>query len=274
MSPTGAAVGVTFFGVLFLAIGVVCVVLGLGLDGSDRSALVGAGLVFALFSLIPLWRVPGVWREAAYARGDDGAVVEPGPAPDVPADGPWPVAAVAQALGNALQGSGYRVMHTPHRIRIDVDVADQSWWVLATKRGLKSAYAVQLLMTEPGRVIRSDFSRKIIWRAGVPSISGEARFASGRVWQWSRQVEYSVTPGGVRQVVDVLFSTKGLNETIGEVLREAGWMRPAREGRWGKFRDFYDGLDSNAKGALMMAGLVVLSVPVVLVGLLVKALMT
>ena len=122
------------------------------------------GAVFALCGLVPLWRVPGARRETSADRETDATVVEPGPAPAVPAAGPWPMPAVAQAPGNALQGSGYRVEFTPRRIRVDVDIVDTSWWVLATKRGFSQAYAVQLLMLKPGRVIRSDASRRVTWR--------------------------------------------------------------------------------------------------------------
>ena len=84
-------------------------------------------------------------------------------------------------------------------------------------------------------------------------------------------IEYSVTRRDVDKVLDVLFSTSRLNETIAWVLDEAGWLPPRREGRWGRFTDFYAGLDSNAKGALVMAAIGALAIPVVPIVLLIGA---
>ena len=48
-------------------------------------------------------------------------------------------------------------------------------------------------------------------------------------------------------------------------------LPPRREGRWGRFTDFYAGLDSNAKGALVMAAIGALAIPVVPIVLLIGA---
>ncbi len=80
-----------------------------------------------------------------------------------------------------------------------------------------------------------------------------------------------MTPRGVDKALDVLFSTSLLNETIAQVLDDAGWLPPERKGRWAKFADFCAGLDSNANGRLNMGAIRILAVPAVAIALIVEA---
>lgn len=144
---------------------------------------------------------------------------------------PWPVPVVAGALAAALKSTPYRVDHSDHQVQIRVELADQSWWVLATRQHLTDVFMVTLTEVEPGRFARNDQRFGLEWHAGVPRVTEPALSAgdsmsgvSGRTWSYTRRVE----PGnsaqtGLEPAINYTFTTADINEPLRGVLKASGW---------------------------------------------------
>ncbi len=142
---------------------------------------------------------------------------------------PWPVPDVAAALATELAGTPYAVEHNDDTITVSLDLADQTWWVLAGAQSLRETFSVSLVRERDGVFERTDRREMLHWQAGVPVRgglvgSGVGSVQLGRTFQWSKRIEWGASAEkGVGRQVDYTFSTADVAGPLQRVLGLAGW---------------------------------------------------
>lgn len=230
-----------FFGVIFAVAGL-AVVVGSFLIGEPftRWAVFAVGVLVLLVGIIPLAFAPRARREGGKAVAQD--LVPTHPRAVAHQSTPWPLADVAAALAQELEGTPYLVEHNEQMIRVTWDLEDRSWWVLAQKNGTDRVFETRLVQAGDAKLSRTDISHQLDWQAGVPVVGSlKASTAAGRVWTYEKRIEWGTDAEGLSRKVDYTFKTRDLNKPLAAVLRRAGWGRPV--------------LDGNAQGAVFVAGI-------------------
>lgn len=234
-----------------------------GINGPVWAALFW-GVVWGIAVVTTLIGFIGFLRETQpdLTAGEHQVVTAP-PTPLPPAadrKNPWPYAWLAPALAEAFDGTPYVVRSNGHSILVHADLADVRWQHVATLHHLEHAFVARFTPTDKRGVLkRTDESRRVEAHAGVQRLGAQVAVQSGRQWGYTRRVEYGLGLDGFKKRVDYEFSTAEINQPLKEILSRAGWRTA---------------LDSESKGALVMAAMGASALVLVPIGLGISALLS
>jgi hypothetical protein len=128
-----------------------------------------------------------------------------------------------RAVATAAEGSPYVVTRTEEGFDVALNIADDRWWTLLGKAGLRKTYVHHVSMPGPGTYTVTDDSRTVEWVGGVPRLSARAERIYGRVREFGLEKAWGVREDGtVGQVVDFRFSSEEGRDLITAVAERLG----------------------------------------------------
>ncbi|KRE98737.1 hypothetical protein ASG88_16965 [Nocardioides sp. Soil777] len=127
------------------------------------------------------------------------------------------------AVAAAAQGSPYAVTRTHEGFDVALDIADDHWWTLLGKAGLRKTYVHHVAAPGDGTFAVTDDSRTVEWVGGVPRLSAQAERVHGRVRELGVEKAWGVREDGtIGTVVDYRFSSAEGRDLVTAVAKQLG----------------------------------------------------
>ena len=105
------------------------------------------------------------------------------------------------------------------------NLVDAKWLKIIGVSGLKEAYEINILLDESQHEVSyKEHSGSISWSAGIPTLSFQAKYFSGKTKQFSKSIAWGVKPSlEVGKLYDYDFSTSKIKEPMLKIVEDAGW---------------------------------------------------
>ena len=145
------------------------------------------------------------------------------------------------AVAAAAAGTPYTVVPNKHGFDVQLDTASAQWWALFARVKMRRSFRWRVRERKDGHTFTiTDRRVDVDWRGGVPSLSdgsgfaggwdwstlswsGNFRFQSGRIIEFSRQNIWALSDRGrVEQVVDYRFNAREGRDLIRLVAKQQG----------------------------------------------------
>ncbi|WP_206447802.1 hypothetical protein [Agrococcus sp. KRD186] len=248
-SPTTRAAFLIGFGV-FMSAAAIIVLIFAGITGSVAMWIVGPLIVIVAATMLIYGSI--MLRDAIRIKhGGDLLPVVPRAATGAPQ--PWSWQQLAGDIAARFEGTPYTVSASDARIRVTADLADAAFLTPAALRTMRFVYTTEVLPGGNGRVRLNDSAVQVesgVGADGTPRLfaAGSARGSSGRVMQRTRRIEFGADAQGIGKKVDIDFSSGDVRGPITAAVQAAGLRTK---------------MSPNAKGALIVACIALLAVPLV-----------
>lgn len=188
-------------------------------------------------------------NEVALERADSMLPVRPQPARG--AQQPWTWQQLAGDIAARFDGQPVVVIANDDRIRVTADLADATFMTPLALRNVRDLYTVDV--ERAGARVRIETrSQQVEAQAGPDGTrlvaTGRVRASTGVVLRRTKRIEYGADADGWGRKVDIDFSSGSLSGPVKSAVRDAGLKLS-----WGP----------NGIGAIIVAGLALLAVPLV-----------
>lgn len=128
-----------------------------------------------------------------------------------------------RAVAAAAQDSPYVVTRTDEGFDVALDIADDRWWTVLGKAGLRKTYIHHVAAPGDGTYTVTDDSRTVEWVGGAPRFAGEAERVQGRVREFGFEKAWGIREDGtLGTVVDYRFSSEEGRDLITAAAQQLG----------------------------------------------------
>jgi len=144
-----------------------------------------------------------------------------------PTETPWTFDQVHAAIDHHFAPTPYAVTRKGDKIKIQADLADATFLGWASAHHVQEIRGVEVTAKD-GKAITRDYSRSISVSGGSATLTGNAKYSSGRQWSYEKNIEYGVgLDGSVGRQVDYTYTPNEIKRPVNDILERSGWYAGA-----------------------------------------------
>lgn len=137
------------------------------------------------------------------------------------------------ALQQRAQNTPYLITATDTGFRLELNIADASYYTLMYKVGVKRAFRIEAKVNNGNKTVQTtDILTKIDWQAGdtpgqfTPRVSWRGSITRGEIYEFGTRKDLGVSNEGAPGVtVNYTYSTTEAKQWLSTQLKELGWKR-------------------------------------------------